>query len=409
MLHRLAGFSGSVPLTGHALEFLVGHLEVNAKTDSMGRATKIRQLVATPAIQAVMLSQDQRIRKSQSKLHKLVPLTRTEFFHEFPGMISALRATTASETETITEVAEQAGNLFLGMAAQEQAAHSRAFATWARFLPSRRVEQTFASLAQAKTDDRDQLHLLARLLQRSKSLSLVTNNLKFILEHKLQLPALEGIRDINAFYGSGRTIAGRQVEESARHAVVAADVDLNGIDLTRLSSSAIRLVKFCVNLSSNGSDRLTAALGTVQWTSGSLGRLRPLYREADLEAIESSHPGFFSLAAESALADIAEDANGFLASKRDALSAKVHTDKRLVGSILGLLRESRIAFTPWKLELLQNMSTSAPDLLSAKSILDAAVQWLTPKLTSDGSLSDVMLNAMQALGEYFDLSHSDES
>ena len=224
--------------------------------------------------------------------------------------------------------------------------------------------------------------------------------LGFILTHKLQLPALEGVRELGAFLGSGRAIGGRHIEESVRFANIAARLNLDGIDLVRLSPSGLRLVKFCANSSVNGTETLTAAMETIHWTSGSLGRLRPLYQEADLEAIESSRPGFLSLVAESALADTAEDADVFFANTESLLLDRVHSDKRLVGSILELLRENRIAFTSKKIEVLRLLSQSANDVLSAKLILEAAVQWLTPQLANETGLSATTSCTLQALGEY---------
>jgi hypothetical protein len=65
ILNRLTGFNGTTCLIGHAIELLVVYLEVDGSKPSTNKSTKIRQLVATPAIQAVMMNRDQRIRKSE--------------------------------------------------------------------------------------------------------------------------------------------------------------------------------------------------------------------------------------------------------------------------------------------------------------------------------------------------------
>lgn len=285
------------------------------------------------------------------------------------------------------------------MSDDEQIAHSRAFATWVRYLPRSLVEKIFVSFTNGSRRDRDSLHLLAKLLQRNKSVTLVLSYLKFILAHKLQLPALEGTRSLGTFTRTSGSLSGREMEDATRGDAINAEFDLAGINLASLSTSALQLVAFCSSCSRDGPIRVTNAMVQVNWTSGSLRRLRSLYQEVDLEAIESSRPGFVSLVTESALADTAADADSFLTKVRPVLLDRASFDKRLAGSILGLLRENSIAFTQVKIQLLHDLSAMAPGTFSVKSVLEGVVQWLTPRLTSDVPLSEKELCATETLGK----------
>jgi hypothetical protein len=304
-----------------------------------------------------------------------------------------------TELPVVREVAEDVASTFLSSPAEQRVAHSRAFAIWAKFLPSGRAEQIFKHLAEDQVMDTRILRLLAKLLRQSKSSDVVIANLAFILRQKLQLPAIDAMRKSSLLNGSRGKIVGERLEEMSGRLGSSVPLDLQGIDLAHLSVSSIRLVATCARACHNGRTVLSAALSTVKWTISALHRLRPLYSEADIEELELVRPGFIAYMTESALASETADADALCSSHKQFLVYQAGRHARLVGSITESLREDQIAFTANKVDLLRSITENVEAGLSAQAVLEAIIRWLTPRLTHEDELSKTDMDVMAACGQ----------
>jgi hypothetical protein len=318
---------------------------------------------------------------------------------DLKGLASAISIAKSAASPILEEVAEEASTRYVQMSLAQQVSHARAIALWIRFLTQERSEQIFKQLTSAPAQNTDMVRLLGKLIRQSKNFGLVVSNLPFILQAKLQLPALDAVQQSGTLRGSRRTVTGEKLEFTSGLSDGLAKLNLQGIKLASLSTASIRLVATCAPACIDGKVTATAALHNVNWTVNSLARLRLLYSEADLDELESARPGFMAFATESALSSDSRDANDFCLTHRQFLVQRAAHDARMVGSIAEMLREDQIVFTAEKIGLLRSLVEVGATTLPAQAVLEAVARWITPRLTREGNLLDDEVRAMSAYGK----------
>lgn len=314
------------------------------------------------------------------------------------GLAFAISTAKSAASSVLAEVAEEAGTRYIDMSSARQVSHARAIALWVRFLTPARSEQIFKQLALAPARNADMVRLLGKLIRQSKNFGLVVANLPFILQTRLQLPALDAIQQSGMLQGSRMTVTGEKLEFTSGPSDGLARLNLHGIKLASLSIASIRLIATCAAACIDGKVTATAALRHVNWTVNSLARLRVLYSEADLGELESARPGFMAFATESALSSDSKDANDFCLKHRQFLVQRAAHDARMVGSVAEMLREDQIVMTAEKIGLLRSLVEAGVTTLPAQAVLEAIARWMTPRLTREGDLLDNEVQAMSAYG-----------
>jgi hypothetical protein len=318
------------------------------------------------------------------------------------ALVTLLRLVRVSDEGMIREIAEQVTDDYLSLDQDGQDTIATAFIPWIKFVSKNQAGRAFQSLASEQGRGHQVAQVMGRLLRRSESAPIVMQNLSLILRCGLQNSAVLALRTISVSRGIGKGIPdynGTDLERAMATGGHAVSLDLDDIQVSKASPKSLELLRLCATISCDGPQELTLALSRIKWNISTIHRMAHLLCHVNLDEIERSQPGFMNTLVEAALSSTLQVYDSLMQMRHESILNRTFLDKNIVGTILELLREHRICYSPNKCKYLLSLASGSTQILQVQALVENFMEWINPKLTREGAIDSDLEVVIPQYGE----------